>query len=237
MILALVKKEVRQNLVIIVPGACVVFLAFCHVLTSGGLENWILPLRTRDPDPLPLLSERELAVAAAYCLLGLVLGLFSTLVEAASEKNTWPLLLRLPMSRGKILFGKALGGAAAYLIAGVPPLVFAVIWAAIPGHYPGPFRIGMAAPAVVDLLRGLVLYSAGFLIGIRARKATKFGEAGVQITVSGVVFEAAALVSAGAVALLVCVLSTTFLTAVLMEVAMISLYYWAAYSLFARRDF
>jgi hypothetical protein len=236
-ILALVKKEIRQNLFIAVPGMFVVFLAFCHVLTSGGLDSWVLPLRTHDPDPMPLLSSRELAVAAAYCLLGVVLGLVSPLFEAASEKNTWPLLLRLPISRGKILFGKALGGAASYLIAGVPPLVFAVIWVAIPGHYPGPFRIGMAAPAVVDLLLGLVGYSFALALGVRARKETAVGRAGAALGAAGWVFFVVAALPAVGAGMFVYLAVNSFLAAVLIEFAVMLIYYWAAYSFFARREF
>lgn len=168
MLLALVKKEIRQNAVITVVAFFFSILVFENLLISGGGGNWLLSGRTIEPDPTPLLSNREVGVSVFYLLFGLLLG-FSGITEIGSDKSTWPLLLRLPVSRGTILLGKILGGTASYLLVGLPPLLIVVVWVAIPGHYPGPFRIGMAAPLLVDLVIGLMAFALTLGFGVNLK--------------------------------------------------------------------
>ena len=222
MVLAIVKKEIRQWFAVILVGLCVVSLGYCHVLASHGLPNWIRGF-SRYGGAVPLLSDRQLVVTVLYGVLGFVLAFLPTSSESESGKQTWVLLLRLPMSRGRLLLGKALGGVAMYLIAAVPPLVLAVLWAAIPGHYPSPFRIGMAAPAVADLLTGLVVYFGVLVFGIRWKRGL------------GVSFGALLLIAG--VAVRATFFTKSFLAVVLIDIGAMALLYWAAYVSFARRDF
>lgn len=227
MTFAIVKKELRENL----PAGAVAFVALSIGFMAGfvGLplkETIHLPSYLISPPwqirfEVPILSPVLLTYTTVlYAIFGAALGLMQTLLE--SLRGTYPLLLHRPVSRGKVFLAKVAGGAALYVLAGGLPLAVAVVWAAIPGNYAAPFRIGMAGAVFADFLCGFVFYLAAFMVGTsRARwYGTRLAPAVVALAVMIWVHSA-----------------WTFTVAFLVAVGGLLLLFWGSWAAFVRRDF
>jgi ABC-type transport system involved in multi-copper enzyme maturation permease subunit len=220
---AILKKEIKENLPWAALGLLVVSLAFYAGLGEGGPGFLSLFGSGRGyyPSGLPLLSHSLLPyTTAVYAIFGAALGMLQTIPE--SVRGTYPFLVHRPVRRGRLLLGKALAGAAMYAVAGGVPLLLAVIWVAVPGHYAAPFRVAMAGPVFADFLCGLVFYLAGILTGVRRAKwyGTRLAGFGVALIV---MFLAHSV--------------SKFLAAVAVEIAGAAVLLWAAYAAFLRREF
>ena len=212
MLWTIIKKEVRENLPWALLGLAVLSLAYIGTLRSQdmGIGEYIPLLRGS------LLS----ATVAIYAIFGAALGLLQTVPEAM--RGTYAALVHLPISRGKILLGKALAGAGLYLAAGGIPLIAAVIWVAIPGHYAAPFVLEMAGAITTNLFCGLAFYCAGLLAG---------NHQGRWYATRG-----AGLVSALVVLFAIHAVPLFWLAMVIIAAGTLVLY-WAAYAQFNRRSF
>ena len=212
MLWTIIKKEVRENLPWALLGLAVLSLAYIGTLRSQdmGIGEYIPLLRGS------LLS----ATVAIYAIFGAALGLLQTVPEAM--RGTYAALVHLPLSRGKILLGKALAGAGLYLAAGGIPLIAAVIWVAIPGHYAAPFVLEMAGAVTANLFCGLTFYCAGLLAG---------NHQGRWYATRG-----AGLVSALVVLFAIHAVPLFWLAMVIIAAGTLVLY-WAAYAQFNRRSF
>lgn len=212
MLWTIIKKEVRENLPWALLGLAVLSLAYIGTLRSQdmGIGEYIPLLRGS------LLS----ATVAIYAIFGAALGLLQTVPEAM--RGTYAALVHLPISRGKILLGKALAGAGLYLAAGGIPLIAAVIWVAIPGHYAAPFVLEMAGAVTANLFCGLTFYCAGLLAG---------NHQGRWYATRG-----AGLVSALVVLFAIHAVPLFWLAMVIIAAGTLVLY-WAAYAQFNRRSF
>ncbi len=70
-------------------------------------------------------------------------------------------------------------GVALYMLAVGLPFTWSVVWAAVPGHFAGPFRWGTALPWLADILTGVVYYFAGMLAA--QREARWYGSRGLSL--------------------------------------------------------
>ena len=104
-------------------------------------------------------------VAFAGIVLGIVLGLWQTLLE--SLQGTWQYLLHRPLKRETIIASKLLGGIVVVLAGTGLPLLAYLIWALIPRTHPSPFELWMTEEVMIAWLFGSAFYLAGFLCGIR----------------------------------------------------------------------
>ncbi|MHC4505296.1 MAG: hypothetical protein ACYTFI_18490 [Planctomycetota bacterium] len=220
---AILKKEIKENLPWAILGLLVVSLAFYAGLARGG-PGFLSLLGFSGSyysSELPLLSGGLLPyTTAVYAIFGAALGMLQTVPE--SGRGTYPFLVHRPVRRGRMLLGKALAGGAMYAVAGGVPLLVAVIWVAIPGHYAAPFRIAMAGAVFADFLCGLVFYLAGILTGVR--RARWYGT-----RLAGFGFALIVMFLAHGV--------PPFLAAVAVEIAGAAVLLWAAYAAFLRREF
>lgn len=223
--LAIIRKEVRENLAWGLLGLGIVSLALYSGLSGEGFPKLVGLIGTSgrygyDRSPLPLLSEALLTYTTVlYAILGGALGLLQTVPE--SRRGTWTTLFHLPVARGRLLLGKVAAGAAMYSVAGGVPLLVGVIWVAMPGHYAAPFRIAMAGAVFADFLCGLVFYLAGILTGVR--RARWYGT-----RLAGFVFALVIMVFVQG--------SGSFVVAVLSEIAGGLILLWACYAVLQRRD-
>lgn len=220
---AILKKEIEENLPWAALGLLVVSLAFYAGLADreAGFLSLFGFSRSYYPSELPLLSDSLLPyTTAVYAIFGAALGMLQTIPE--SIRGTYPFLVHRPVRRGRPLVGKALAGAAMYSVAGGVPLLAAVIWVAIPGHYAAPFRIAMAGAVFADFLCGLVFYLAGILTGVRRAKwyGTRLAGFGFALIV---MFLAHGVLQ--------------FLAAVAVEIVGAAVLLWAACAAFLRREF
>ena len=212
MLWTIIKKEVRENLPWASLGLAAVSLAY-----MGTIRN----VRSPSTDDIPLLQDSLLSTTVTiYVLFGAALGLLQTVPEAM--RGTYAALVHLPISRGKILLGKALAGAGLYLAAGGIPLIAAVIWVAIPGHYASPFVLEMAGAVTANLFCGLTFYCAGLLAGNHQGRWYATRGAGLV----------SALVVLGAIHAV-----PLFWLAMVIIAAGTLVLYWAAYAQFNRRTF
>ena len=220
---SILKKEIEENLPWAALGLLVVSLAFYAWLAyrETGFLSLFGSSRSYYPSDLPLLSQSLLSyTTAVYAIFGAALGMLQTIPE--SIRGTYPFLVQRPVRRGRVLLGKVLAGAAMYSVAGGVPLLVAVIWVAIPGHYASPFRIAMAGAVFADFLCGLVFYMAGVLTGVRRARwyGTRLAGLGFALIV---MFLAHGM--------------SKFLAAVAIEIAGAAVLLWAAYAAFLRREF
>jgi len=97
--------------------------------------------------------------------VGLAFGLRQTLGEI--RPGAWAFLRHRPASAGEIFFAKLLAALILYLVVLLPPVLGVIWYAAMPGHFPGPWTSQMAIPFLIDILCGTLYIPAGILCAVR----------------------------------------------------------------------
>lgn len=220
----LARKELREAWPWSALGCMAVVLVYINGL--GDESFWALTYlgmngRTSfGSEGVPLLNDSLLAgTTVVYAIFGGALGLLQTLPETL--RGSMPMMLHLPVTRAHLLRIKALTGAMLYLLAGGLPLLVAVLWVAVPGHYAAPFEVAMAGAVTADWLAGLTFYFAGLMFGLGAgpwygARTAGFPAAFVILITVHIVF--------------------TFTTALIIIVGGVLVLYGGVYSQFMRKE-
>lgn len=101
-------------------------------------------------------------VSAAFAV---ALGLRQSAWEGG--RGLYLFLLHRPLRRETIFLTKLATGAALLLLCAGGPLLWYVVWAATPGHHPGPFAWSMTGQAWRVYLLAPLVYLGAFLSGLR----------------------------------------------------------------------
>jgi hypothetical protein len=166
---ALVRKEAREALAVVAAGA-----ALYLFLVAEAMNLHIVPDLVRNQvglsfwgrKPIPFLGGAfTLLFTVVSGMLAFVLGLWQTVGE--TRRDTYALLLHLPMPRGRIIAAKLATGLALYLILAALPILALAWWAATPGTHASPFDWSMTEAAWRWWLAMATIYLAAFLSGLR----------------------------------------------------------------------
>lgn len=168
----IIKKEWREN-VLCVASAFVIVL-FVLDYTAYVYYNWsFLGISSS------LLSERFLIYPSQYwptpptpeaawtalCMIAAVLlGLRQIYTERA--RQTWALLVQLPMKREKILYAKFFAGLTLLAALFLPAGLLIVLRLSTPGVWPGPVYLIGFLPLLLYFLAALVCYLIIFLTAL-----------------------------------------------------------------------
>lgn len=152
-------KELRENLKWAALGFLVLSLAEIFALVQGQQSSG-----SSETD-LTLCGSAFLMVSSLGCsAVGVALGALQILPEL--RRDRWAVLLHRPISRGRILLDKIVGGLLLYFLATAAPLLISIIYVALPGRFAAPFLPGMAWPAISDLFLGMSFYLGALLISL-----------------------------------------------------------------------
>ena len=173
MTLRLLWTELRENslwaLIALAAGRVIIFFGRSPELI-GGLSQRLLPnyyainLIQGGTLVLPLLWSAGLMFW--FCVAwGAALGLAQHFVE--QRRGTYQVLATLPVTRGQVFAAKAGAGVLLYLLGAGLPFALLVLRAALPGHYPSPFRWWMAGPGLAAVSTGLAAYAGAFMTAAR----------------------------------------------------------------------
>ena len=146
--IALVWKECHENLK----------WAVLPILLLAGLEAIFGP-------PAIMFFATLFILHLIAAGIGMGLGFLQFFFEARDDRRA--LVVHRPLSQSGIFLGKVISGVGLYLLAVGIPFAWTVIWIAIPGHLPSPFRWAMVLPWLANILSGLVFYFAGILTAQR----------------------------------------------------------------------
>jgi hypothetical protein len=151
---AIVVKELRENLQWAML-ACIIAMGFLSVGIYEGFR-----------DGQSIAGSLFLRIYEFICpAAGLVIGLIQMLPEM--RRGRWQFVTHRPVSRAALLLGKILVGIVLYFLAAGLPLAIISVWAATPGHVPGPFAWNMLDNPLQSLYGGFAWYAAGLLVGCR----------------------------------------------------------------------
>lgn len=171
MILALVKKELRETRAFAAP-ALVLHLVYLVTLTAGNRGYLLaslldhLPGASRTPAEVPFVTDGFEAVLTVICgALAIALGFRQSAWEPS--QGTAPYLLHLPLARRTIFLTKLTTGIGLLLACTLAPILAYATWAATPGTHPGPFEWSMTGPAFRLWLILPLVYLGAFASGIR----------------------------------------------------------------------
>lgn len=118
-----------------------------------------------DVEGLTLGGETFLLVSALGCAaVGGLLGALQILPEM--RRDRWATLLHRPVSRGRILAGKAVTGVLLCTAATGLSLLLSVLFVAWPRQFGVPFVPRLVLPGLSDLLLAIAFYFAALLIGL-----------------------------------------------------------------------
>lgn len=162
MIRALVLKELREILPLAAVGLSMQLLVVAALMGMKPFDSWLPLNQLGVPFQERVVSPGLGATGLAFTLL---LGFRQSVWE--STQGTWKFLLHRPLRRETIFLVRLAAGMCVYLVCTLFPLLFYACWAAVPGHYPGPFEWSMTGFAW--RLCGLMplVYLGAFLSGLR----------------------------------------------------------------------
>ncbi|MCI0463182.1 MAG: OpgC domain-containing protein [Gemmataceae bacterium] len=162
MIKALAIKELREIFPIAAVALGVQLVVVAALVGLKPFAVW-LPL---DQLGVPF-GPRVLAAsfASVGVVFTLLLGFRQSVWEAG--QGTYKFLLHRPIQREVIFWTKLGTGAGVYLLCSLVPLLLYAYWAAIPGHYPGPFEWSMTGFAWRLCFLMPLVYLGAFLSGLR----------------------------------------------------------------------
>jgi hypothetical protein len=166
---ALLRKELRENLVVALLGLLVMsalVVIDCRFCLIARLDN-------SDPIAGPpfqivqplLVPDYQVGVHFVCAILGAVFGWMQ--VHRERHRDLWAFLIHRPVTRTQVFHAKSAAGLALYLLAAGLPLAGLAVWSAMPGNVSVPFYWAMTLPAVAGLLAGVVYYFAGMVIALR----------------------------------------------------------------------
>jgi ABC-type transport system involved in multi-copper enzyme maturation permease subunit len=180
----LIRKELRENLILTVLGLVVLVL---FILLRYRDYTWSLEHTYLGSDAQPLMSREFVDFIHFFCaVFGGILGWMQVWNER--HRDLWAFLVHRPLTRTQLFLGKCLAGLLIYFLMPGLPLLGCVIWVAQPGHVAAPFEWQMVQPLTTAFLAGIVYYFAGMLTGLR--QARWYASRGLGLVV-------AFLVSAG----------------------------------------
>jgi hypothetical protein len=166
---ALVRKEAREALAVVAGG-----MALYLFLVAEAMNLYIVPDLVRNQvglnfwgrKPIPFLGGAfTLLFTLVSGVLAFVLGLWQTVGE--SRRDTYALLLHLPLPRGQIIGAKLATGLALYLTLAALPILALAWWAATPGTHASPFEWSMTDVAWRWWFAMATIYLGAFLSGLR----------------------------------------------------------------------
>ncbi len=170
MILAIVKKELRETRVFAVL-ALVVYLIYLSNLTG----HWGRPLSSifarlpgmiDEPPDVPFVGGPFVTILACIgAALAITLGFRQSAWEPSH--GTAQYLLHLPLSRRTIFLTKLATGIGLLLGCTLLPILIYAIWAAMPATHAGPFEWSMTWSAFLVWLHMPLAYLGAFASGIR----------------------------------------------------------------------
>jgi ABC-type transport system involved in multi-copper enzyme maturation permease subunit len=170
MILAIVKKELRETRVFAVL-AIVVYLIYLSNLTGhwGRPLSWIFawaPGMKGEPPDVPFVEGQFVTI---LFFIGAALAITLGFRQSAWEPNqgTAQYLLHLPLTRRTIFLTKLTTGISVLLGCTLLPILIYATWAAMPATHAGPFEWSMTAMAFQVWLFMPLAYLGAFASGIR----------------------------------------------------------------------
>ncbi len=170
MILALVKKELRETRVF-AALALVIHFVYMSKLT-GRWDRLLTPLlswapgMSADPPDIPFVDGNFVSISS---YIGIALAIALGFRQSAWEpsQGTALYLLHLPLSRRAIFLTKLVTGIGILLACTLLPILAYATWAAMPRTHPGPFEWSMTEPAIQAWLLLPFAYLGAFVSGIR----------------------------------------------------------------------
>jgi ABC-type transport system involved in multi-copper enzyme maturation permease subunit len=170
MILAIVKKELRETRVFAAVALGVYFL-YLSKLTGhwGRLQSWIfalVPGMNAEPPDVPFVEGPFVVI---LFFIGAALAITLGFRQSAWEpsQGTAQYLLHLPLSRRTIFVTKLTTGISLLLGCTLLPILIYAIWAAVPATHAGPFEWSMTWTAFEVWLLMPLAYLGAFASGIR----------------------------------------------------------------------
>jgi hypothetical protein len=162
MIKALALKELREVLPIAALGLGVQLVLVAALVGLKPLAVWLPVAGLGVPFQERVVSPTFATIGVGFTLL---LGFRQSAWEAG--QGTYKFLLHRPIRRETIFLVKLGTGAGVYLVCTLVPLALYAYWAAIPGHYPGPFEWSMTGFAWRLCFLMPLVYLGAFLSGLR----------------------------------------------------------------------
>jgi hypothetical protein len=170
----LFKKELRENAVWLL-GAFVLLFVFLE--WAAWKNGWSLLFSSlfcrRDPysDPWGYggSADQSPIPHSAWLMMCCLWASAIAACQVFGEKvrQTWPLLVQLPIARERIILAKLLSGLTVYVIPLLALALLIVFRLSTPGVYPGPFSAWAASPLVWPSLAGMVVLLAVFAASFR----------------------------------------------------------------------
>jgi hypothetical protein len=155
---AMFLKELRENL----KWGLLILGFFCL-----SVIGWI---HEAGPQMLFDMSRLE-TTGVPIAIIGLALGCLQTWFE--TRPDNYAFTVHRPIARREIFLAKSAAGLLTIYVALALPAIYAVAWAATPGHLPTPFQWRSTLPLVVDILNAGPFYFVGMVLTMR--KARWFG--------------------------------------------------------------
>jgi ABC-type transport system involved in multi-copper enzyme maturation permease subunit len=170
MILALVRKELRETWLYTALAVVIYVLYVTKMMGKGGpvLTSLLgfFPGMSESPPDVPFVQG---GFTSMLFFIGGVLAIALGFRQSAWEpsQGTALYLLHLPMTRRAIVLTKLLTGIGLLLACTLLPVLIYATWAALPGTHPGPFEWSMTGPAFRVWLILPLVYLGAFASGIR----------------------------------------------------------------------
>jgi len=170
MVLAIVRKELRETWLFVALAVGLYFIYLCKqtgkwnfLLTQ--LVGWFPGMSGEAPD-VPFVQDNFTTV---LFFIGAALAITLGFRQAAWEpsQGTALYLLHLPLTRRTIFLTKLFTGIGLLLACTLLPILIYATWAATPGTHPGPFEWSMTVPAFQLWLLMPLVYLGAFASGIR----------------------------------------------------------------------
>jgi hypothetical protein len=160
----IIHKEFRENWMYLIGGIIIVLIGLNNAAGYMGW-NYILPNESIVWTPryfTPIPTEAW----ALLCAWGATI-IALKLVYEEQWRKTWPLLAHLPTTRGRMIYGKFLGGLIIYSLLTLPAGLLMVLRLSTPGVWPGPFHPFQIMELVYPWLGGIGIYIVAFFTALR----------------------------------------------------------------------
>ncbi len=170
MVLALVRKELRETWLFAALALGLYFICLCKLTGKwtpllGHLVGWVPGMNEEMPD-VPFVQG---SFASKLFFIGASLAITLGFRQSAWEpsQGTALYLLHLPLTRRSIFLTKLFTGIGLLLACTLLPILIYATWAALPATHPGPFEWSMTVPAFQLWLLMPLIYLGAFASGIR----------------------------------------------------------------------
>lgn len=159
MIFTIYHHELRANRLAIValPFLCLGAALLIHVMKLHGFYGATYESVFQ--------GDVTASVMLATIAAGLCLGISHIVRDLPPAM--WAFTTHRPVSPFTLLTGKLLSALTLYFLLMLPPLAIVILWAATPGHLPGPWEWRLAIPRLIDLFCGTLYIPAAMLLLLR----------------------------------------------------------------------